>query len=515
MTFRRIFGPRSGSVPTGDVSVTGPYPSSYVPTATLKTQLHCHTSQSHDGSIPPSTMVANYVNAGYDALALTDHDKVTSQPTGADYAIVGNELSPSAQHIISINSSYVRGGTTNAQTIIDGVVAAGGQSHIAHPTWYAGMTYAEMAALSGHMGFEIHNGLITTGGGQNPVTYPGFSVDRWDALLAAGKKTGVWGFSVDDLHAVGAFATYDMGCVKVFVESASVANIVAALVAGNFVADVSNFGITPGYPVLSSSDVALSCTGATRIEAWGKLGQLASHTGSSYTYTFDGSEGYVRLVAIGDYTEPWDSISDRWGTYDGSWAVASGALSVSSDATFRRLILRRHRQGDFAAQTDIQVNGTTAGARADVQRAGLVALLHGPHRRVHDRRVQQQANDLEDHDRQLWQPAGVLHVHRQLGHLVHREDGLRCIHRAHPRQGVGHRGQPSPTGRSVPPTRPGRGAASATAPTAPAPTTTCTSTASRRSTSLCSSTLPSGPDNRSGLDPRPSGRGSFAIGTKV
>ena len=67
-------------------------------------------------------------------------------------------------------------------------------------------------------------------------------------------------------------------------------------------------------------------------------------------------------MAIGDYTEPWDSISDRWGTYDGSWAVASGALSVSSDATFRRLILRRHRQGDFAAQTDIQVNGTTAGA---------------------------------------------------------------------------------------------------------------------------------------------------------
>ena len=77
---------------------------------------------------------------------------------------------------------------------------------------------------------------------------PALRVDRWDALLAAGERVGVWGIAVDDLHALSAFDTFDMGCVKVFVESASVANIVAALVAGNFVADVSNFDDHAGLP---------------------------------------------------------------------------------------------------------------------------------------------------------------------------------------------------------------------------------------------------------------------------
>ena len=359
---RPLFGPRSGSVPAGDFAVTGPYAASYVPTALLKTQLHCHTTGSSDGSIAPATMVGNYVAASYDALALTDHDNVTSQPAGADYAIVGSELSPTGHHLISLDSTYTRGATTASQDLIDGVVAAGGQVHLAHPLWYAGFSQSEMASLSGHFGFEIHNGICVQGAGRNPLSYPGYALARWDALLTAGQRSGVWGVAVDDLHSVSAYKTYDMGCVKVFVESASVDNIVAALVAGNFVADVSNFGITPGYPVRGASDVSLTCTNATRIEAWGRSGRFAYANDDNLTvdYPFDGGAGYCRFVAYGDYTEPFDSLSDRWGVQDGSWGVSSGVLSISDSGsdTAHRIILRRHRAGDFTAQTDLRVTGS-------------------------------------------------------------------------------------------------------------------------------------------------------------
>ena len=100
---RNLFGHRSGSVPAGSFAVSGPYASSIRPTATILTELHCHTTQS-DGTYSPQTVVAYYLARGFGALAITDHDKVTTQPSGIGMPIVGNELSPGAQHIISIDS---------------------------------------------------------------------------------------------------------------------------------------------------------------------------------------------------------------------------------------------------------------------------------------------------------------------------------------------------------------------------------------------------------------------------
>ena len=374
---RLLFAASRGglSVPAPAYAVSGPYEASYVPTATLKTQLHCHTSASFDGSIAPATMVANYVGAGYDALALTDHDLVTSQPAGADWPIVANELTMAASHIISLNSSYTRGSETDPQTLITGVLAAGGQAHLAHPFYSAGFSEAQMLALTGHFGFEGYNGVVISG--PSPVTQKGYAVDRWDALLAAGLQEGVWAVAVDDLHSVSAYVTYDMGCVKVFVESASVTNIIAALVAGNFVADVANFGVTPGYPVRTAGDVSLTCTGATRIEAWTSDGLYTAADDDHLTVAFPFAEAddYLRLVAIGDYTEPYSAaLSDRWGVVDGSWAASGGTLNLTGPAAASRIILRRHRQGDFQAQTDVFLSGSS-----DCTAALLYNVLDGNH----------------------------------------------------------------------------------------------------------------------------------------
>jgi hypothetical protein len=341
--------------PTEPFVVGGAYTPSLVPTETILTQVHCHTTAS-DGSYSPAAVVAGYLAAGYGALVLTDHDKVTVQPAGIEVSISGNELSPSGQHIIATNSTYTRGSTTAAQTIIDGINAGGGQAHIAHPLWSTGMTYAEMAALTNHAGLEIHNMHCISGAGQDPVAFPGYAVSRWDALLT-GSRRDLWGYSVDDLHSVGSFKAYDVGRLQVFVEEASVPEVMASMALGCFVADVSNYGVTPGYPVRTGADLSVSCPGATRIEAWGTGGTLLdSANDDELSYAYVGGEHYVRLVAIGQYAEPFDSaLSDRWQAIDGTWAVSGGSLNLSSDATTRRIILRRHIAGDYTIEADVEV----------------------------------------------------------------------------------------------------------------------------------------------------------------
>lgn len=344
------------SAPSGYV-IGGAYDPGIAHGTRVLTQLHCHTTGS-DGSYTPAQVVADYLGAGYGALAITDHDVVTSQPAGITTAITANELSPNENHILSWNASYTRGTATNAQTLVDNVVAAGGQAAVAHPVWYRGMTYDEMANLIGYLGLEIHNQKCVNGAGQNPVTYPGFALDRWDALLS-GSRRDIWGLATDDLHNIDAFNAYDVGRVQVFAADNTVSSIMAAIEVGNFAADVSNHGVTPGYPTRDADSLSLTCVGATKIEAWGRDGLLTSSTGTSHTHTFDGSEYYVRLVAVGDYTEPFATLSDRWYAVDGTWSATAGVLTHTDSSTSqRRIVLRRHREGDYTAQVDVSMTGT-------------------------------------------------------------------------------------------------------------------------------------------------------------
>lgn len=362
MTARRLG--LHGRFPPRALLVSGPYASGDPHAATVLTQVHCHTTGS-DGSYSPATVVADYLAAGYGALAITDHDVVTSQPAGITTAITSNEHSPTTQHIIALDSDWTRGSETAAQAILDGIAADGGLAELAHPNWGIGLTYGEMAALTDYAGIEIHNAKVVSpgAGGYDPAVYPGFAIDRWDELLAG--RRDVWGFAVDDLHAIDAFGAHDVGRLQVFVASNTKANIMAAIAGGNFAADVSNHGVTPGFPVRTAADLSLACTGATRIEAYGPAGYLDGTSGTSHTHVFDGSQAYVRLVAVGGYSEGFASaLSDRWYAVDGTWNVSGGTLAVSSDVTARRIVLRRHRLGAFTAQVDIKLGsgGTDAGA---------------------------------------------------------------------------------------------------------------------------------------------------------
>lgn len=358
MPARRLFfvSRGGGGFAAPAFTVSGPYAPTYDASATVLTQLHCHTTGS-DGSKTPAQAVAEYLSRGYEALAITDHNTVTSQPAGISTAIVGNELGvgTSMVHIIGLNpGAYSLGGETDPQDIIDGIRAAGGEAHIAHPNWIGtALSAATIAGLTNYYGIEIHNSKVMNGVSANPVTNPGFAVEKWDDVLATKRDT--FAIAVDDYHSNSVFEIYDVGRVQVFAPSNSSANIVSALLAGQYVADVSNYGVTPGFPNRGNLGVSVECVGATRIEAWGTGGLLAAEDADSFAYGFAGTEDYVRLVVWGDYTEPFDSVGHGWFAFDGTWAVSGGVLSLSSTSTARHYMLRRHREGDFEAQIDVKL----------------------------------------------------------------------------------------------------------------------------------------------------------------
>jgi hypothetical protein len=111
----------------------------------LKINLHTHTSLS-DGHKTPEEVCRIYRNAGYDAIALTDHWKVGPESTfegmtvlsGVEYNTPGCNCSKNLFHILGIGMAAAPKELTRqctAQGIIDAIRAVDGLVVLAHPAW--------------------------------------------------------------------------------------------------------------------------------------------------------------------------------------------------------------------------------------------------------------------------------------------------------------------------------------------------------------------------------------------
>ncbi len=353
----------------GLLPLSGPYVPDWgdLP-VTLQLEIHTHSE-----TYTPAQLVGFYSGAGYDALAITDHNVVTVQPAGMTIAPQGSEASAPTGHMTSFACGYLRGAETDIQTIIDGIVAAGGQAILNHPKWSVGHSYPIMATLTGYLGIEIHNALCVTGAGVDPITYPGFDVEDWDALLTNVRRD-IWGFATDDLHGTTATQGYDIGHVVAFAKAATEAELLNSLINGNFVADVSNSGVTLLRPVITRTGVEVACPGATSIRFIGDGGLLLSEvTGEEGAYAFTADDTYVRIEVVGDYTEAFGAALDttnRWGTSGGTWVVAGGILSqTDAPDAVNLLVCKRHICGDIEVQIDVRL------PVANSQQAGVLVNL--------------------------------------------------------------------------------------------------------------------------------------------
>ena len=236
----------------------------------LKGNLHCHTTLS-DGSTSPESTVRQYANAGYDFLAITDHQLYNFRNYAPDTGLL---IIPAMEadrfleadtgmpvvHVVAIGPEegngythgqpvhYQRGGKAiDCQDIIDDVLAANNLPILAHPMW-SGNSPEETFALQGYGLMEVWNSASSIEWGVDENTY------HWDYLLHKGRK--VFGVASDDGH------NMDVNChgaVRVKAEK-NADSILQALKNGEFYAtcgpEIYDFYIEDGKICIQCSPVS-------------------------------------------------------------------------------------------------------------------------------------------------------------------------------------------------------------------------------------------------------------------
>lgn len=166
-----------------------------------RANLHTHTTTS-DGSISPAERVAQYRQAGYDVLALTDHGKTNDVAGMSDakmLVVSGIEYhpncptNPNCYHIVGLGvpREFAFRDPQSAQDCIDDIHAAGGVSFLGHPYWH-GHTLNDFRNLKGLVAMEVFNSVCDLCG-------RGSSEHEWANALDSGMMLPCVG--VDDVHA--------------------------------------------------------------------------------------------------------------------------------------------------------------------------------------------------------------------------------------------------------------------------------------------------------------------------
>jgi hypothetical protein len=289
-----------------------------IPPGWFKGNTHTHTLNS-DGDSTPDDVVRWYRAHRYHFLVLTDHNFLTGVEAlnalhGADQkflVIRGEEVTDAFEgkslHVNGLDVSrkvepqHGSSVTDVLQRNVDAIRAASGVPHINHPNFDWAITTDELRQVRNNKLFEIFNGhpMVNNLGGGG---VPGLEA-VWDAILTSG--TLLYGIAVDDAHTFQdpgnpAVAGPGRGWVMVRAPRLEARAILAALERGDFYAStgvtLADYQVTP----TSMTVKVLTTTFAKyRIQFIGRGGQVLREVSDpSATYTFTGSEGYVRARVL-------------------------------------------------------------------------------------------------------------------------------------------------------------------------------------------------------------------------
>ena len=149
-----------------------------------KVGLHTHTTVT-DGRVTPEECARIYKEAGYDAIALTDHWKYHGEDeisglkiiSGCEYNLGRSDTSTDVIHIVGVGmweEPQLSDRGVPRQEVIDAIKAKGGLAILAHPAWSLN-TPEEIKKLSGFDAVEIYNSVSDVGQSSRP--YSGYFVD--------------------------------------------------------------------------------------------------------------------------------------------------------------------------------------------------------------------------------------------------------------------------------------------------------------------------------------------------
>ena len=149
-----------------------------------KVGLHIHTTLS-DGLLTPEEVAIRYKNAGFDAIAITDHWKYHGEDeicglkiiSGCEYNLGSSDTSVDVMHIVGIGMKTepdISPTNTPRQEVIDKIIASGGMTILAHPAWSLN-TLQDIKQLRGFSMLEIYNSVSNAHLSSRP--YSGYIVD--------------------------------------------------------------------------------------------------------------------------------------------------------------------------------------------------------------------------------------------------------------------------------------------------------------------------------------------------
>lgn len=149
-----------------------------------KVGLHIHTTLS-DGALTPEEVATRYKNAGFDAIAITDHwvyhkeDEICGLKiiSGCEYNLGGMDTIEGVMHIVGVGMKKepnIISTDTPRQEVIDKIIEAGGMAVLAHPAWSLN-TFEQIRQLHGFSMLEIYNSVSDAHLSSRP--YSGYIVD--------------------------------------------------------------------------------------------------------------------------------------------------------------------------------------------------------------------------------------------------------------------------------------------------------------------------------------------------
>lgn len=286
-----------------------------------KGNTHTHTLNS-DGDSTPDDVVRWYREHGYQFLVLTDHNFQTRvEGLNALHAadekflvVKGEEVTSTAGgrpvHVNGLDANRRIGTQTGAadstalevlQRSVDAIRGASGVPHINHPNFGWALTTEDLRRVRNYKLFEIFNGhpeVNNLGGGG----VPGLE-EIWDRLLSSGML--VYGIAVDDAHVFKkpgdpTVSGPGRGWVVVRAAQLEARALLDAMERGDFYAST---GVALDALDVTSKSITIKAKPAVsskyRIQFIGRDGRVLTEVpDASATYTFTGSEGYVRAKVI-------------------------------------------------------------------------------------------------------------------------------------------------------------------------------------------------------------------------
>lgn len=263
-----------------------------VPGTWYKVQLHVHTTHSLDSSWPVEDVLRVYAEAGYDAVALTDHDAVTKAAADHETLLVirGEENTvpsphyPFGPHTVLLGiDSHISAPSVAAR--FEAVNQLGGLVMLTHPSWDGNLDTGrwELWQAIAAPQFQLVEIL-------NPHSDSNLDEAFWHTLVAyRGPNAATWATAVDDAHGP---ASVDFGWTMVKAEAKTIPSLLDALRRGSH---YPTTGLTAEFGV-DGNEIVVTTDSPVNVEFINGAGEVVYKThGDQARYQPTGAEGFVRI----------------------------------------------------------------------------------------------------------------------------------------------------------------------------------------------------------------------------